>query len=114
VTLLNASQIFVNFALGISALIGLSIFRGKTAEQKYHSRYPVEKINETFKLVDTEEAPDKIYLVDLKDKSKRWIKSSKTFLDLGFYWDQVVRITKKEFGSYTEKPGIFISGIPGR
>ena len=126
-SLKTASEIFNNFTVGLSACVAVflgifSIFKlipdylknqkKKNVVETLRNHFPREKLNKTFKLVDTERAQGKIYLIE-KDV-RYWIQSSPTFLELNFFWDDVKRITVKEFETYKEGPGILTSGTPGR
>ena len=119
------SEIFNNFAIGAAAIAG-GFWAGIKASIEYitsrkkslykdeiKKRYPREKLNKTFKIVDHEKAPGKLYLVDLKKKEKYWIQSAPTLLDLGFFWDDAQRISEAEFNKYQEGTGILTLGSPG-
>lgn len=120
------SEIFYNFAVGLGAIgggifiamKGIIAFLKKKAQglpiRKIKKKYPREKMNRTFKLVDTEKVPGKVYLLDLKDGKRYWIQSGPTFLDLNFFWDDFVRIEQTEFDKYKEGTPILTSGDPGK
>lgn len=118
------SEIFYNIATGIGTLFaGFAGFIGlreyfkyrhiETIKNKLRRLYPREKLNKTFKLVDTEKKRGKIYLVDLEKKEKYWIASGSTFTDLNFYWDDRKTISQQEFDSYPEGNWILISERQG-
>lgn len=119
------SEIFRNFAIGLGALggglfVGLKFvvefilsIKKISYKAKFHKLYPREKLNDVFKIVDTERGLGKLYLVDLKKKEKYWIQSATTLLDLNFFWDDAKRISQEEFDSYREGPAILTSGEPG-
>lgn len=121
----TVSEIFNNFAIGLAAITG-GIWAGIKAGIEFVSskkrssykddikkRYPKEKLNKTFKIVDYANAPGKLYLVDLEKREKYWIQSASTLLDIGFFWDDAQRITVEEFNKYKEGPAILTVGVPG-
>lgn len=118
------SEIFYNFLAGIgtffagfAGLIGLLQLIKYSKRESYKNRlrkqYPKEKLNILFKLVDTDKAPGKIYLVNLRKKEKYWIASASTLTDLNFFWDEVKRIQQEEFNNYKEGEKLLTSGTPG-
>jgi hypothetical protein len=113
-TILDASQIFFNFAAGIAALGGLVIYSGKAKRIAYSLKYPASKVDKTFHLVTSPKTGNRIFLIDIKAKTRRWIASSSTFMDLGFEWDKVKEIKTEELESHKLKAPMFTSGIPGR
>ncbi len=111
------SEIFLNFVLGISSLVGVVVGAPALLKMikvnRLRRQYPVDKLGIDFKLVDTDKAPGKIYLIEIHTRAKRWIESSGTFLDLRFYWDKVERISQEEFDSYEQRDGILTTGKRG-
>lgn len=119
------SEIFNNVAIGLAAIgggfwaiiKGISEFVSTKKKNSYRDSfkklYPREKLNKTFKIVDNGKAPGKLYIIDLEKKEKYWIQSGPTLLDLGFFWDDAVRISEDEFSKYEEGPGILTVGTPG-
>lgn len=119
---LNVSQIYFNFTVGtasgvfvivntVSKYITNKIQR--SIENDIKAKYPRQKLNIDFKLIDTEDAPGKIYLIDLVTRERFWIASASTFRDLDYHWSDVQRIQKNEFNKYDEGPAILTRGIPG-
>lgn len=119
------SEVFYNFAVSLGA-IGGGIFAGTKVivefiltrqrgsyKNKFKKLYPRESIGVIFKVVDTDKAPGKLYLIDLKKKERYWIQSSNTLLDLNLFWDDAKRISEAEFEKYKEGPAILTSGTPG-
>ena len=89
------------------------ILKNESYKNRLKKQYPREKLNKTYKLVDTDKAPGKIYLINLKNNEIYWIASSSTFNDLNFSWDDVERISIEEFKSYKERNRILIKGSAG-
>ncbi len=119
---LNVSQIYFNFMVGTASgafVIAkgvsnyLSSRRQRGLETDIKTKYPREKLNIDFKIVDTEDAPGKIYLIDFGSKKRHWISSASTFRDLDYHWSDVERIKKDEFNKYSEGQAILTRGIPG-
>jgi len=122
----TVSEIFNNIAIALAAISGgiwaglkafiefVSSRRKSSYKNEMRKRYPREKLNETFKIVDHEKSPGKLYLIDLKKKEKYWIQSGPTLLDIGFFWDDAQRISEEEFHKYKEGPGILTVGTPGQ
>jgi len=119
---LNGSQIFFNLAVGISSgvFVGLKTVskfindnKQKRVEIDARKDFPREKLNTRFLLVDTAEAPGKIYLIDKDKKTRHWIASASTMQDLNYHWSDVNRISKAEFDKYKEGAAILTSGVPG-
>ncbi len=111
----NISEIFYYFLGGISLLIGsiMAIISGT----KYTSRvqnqkmkpileikrkYPVENIGTTFKLIRSKVNRRPVYLLDIKDKTIRWISSPSVLRALGYSFTMVEEIEQEEFKKYKE------------
>ena len=120
------SEIFYNFAIGLGA-IGGGVFVGakgmvefwksrniQVSISKIKKRYPRSELNKSFRLVDTEEAPGRVYLLDTKTRKRHWIQSGATLLDLDFYWSDFKRIATDEFNKFDEETPILTRGEPGK
>jgi hypothetical protein len=121
-TVLDTSQIFFNFAVGTASGVFVifntgsklwSSHKQKSIEVDVKKKYPRDKMNTLFQLIDTEKAPGKIYLIDLESKRRHWISSSSTMNDLGFHWSDVIRISDTDFNKYEEGTAILTSGVQG-
>lgn len=119
---LETSQIFFNWAVGIASgafviakaiANGFRFIKNRSIETDFKKKYPRDDLGKTFRLVDTEEAPGKIYLLDTKSKKRHWISSASTMRDLNYHWTDVERIPKSDFDKYKEGAGILTSGIQG-
>src|SRR3989344_5103999 len=105
-TILDISQTFFYFSAGVTALAGLAIYKGSTTKYLYALKYPPSEVNKTYKLLKTATS-DKIYLIDIKANTKRWISSSSTFIELGFNIVDVKVVSQKELSIFRDKLPIF-------
>jgi hypothetical protein len=119
---LNGSTIFFNIAVGVSTgafvIIKTSAdiigdHNKRRVKKSIRKEFPRAKLGNGFLLVDTDEVPGKIYLIDIGQDTRRWIASSSTMQDLDFQWSDVQRISNDEFNKYKEGAAIFTSGVRG-
>ncbi len=123
--LLNPSQVFHNFAVGIGALLagagGFKIIydfatdlrekRRRTRQEKdLKALYPPSKVNKTFKLISSSKNPDWIYLHDLKTNKKHHIASNWTFVDLGYNRNMVQQLSDDVFNTIQEEEKFLTRG----
>ncbi len=90
--LVALSDDFNKVAIGIAALItayfGTSYFRDelyrKRTIKEYRQKYPPDKHGKTYTLIENENAPGAVFLLDLTTKKKHHIWNMKTMYDLGW------------------------------
>ena len=111
------SEIYSNIAIGTATVIGIvvgyPVLRRWLRVRRIRKLYPLSRLGVDFKLADGDKSPGKIYIVDIKRKSRKWIESLSTFHDLNFYSDKVEHMSQNELDDYREEPGILTSGKRG-
>jgi len=120
---LLVSQVFNNWAIGISALIaaggGLKVYfdwahnaREKRKREKLttelKAKFPPENNGKTFELIESSAKPGKIYLLNKVTNKKHHIASWLTFQTLGYEYEMVKRLGQEVFKSIKEGERILI------
>lgn len=115
------SEILQNLGIGIGALFGglgglkILLDYGGTLEKKrkidkLRQRYPVGKQDQSYELVEPEEAPGTIYIHDKKLKKLLHIGSDSTLRDLNFTRNNIKKLDKKAFNKIEKGETILTSG----
>ncbi|OGE36923.1 hypothetical protein A3B45_00565 [Candidatus Daviesbacteria bacterium RIFCSPLOWO2_01_FULL_39_12] len=102
------SDDFNKVAIGIAALVtayfGSSYFREelsrKRAIEYYRKKYPPEKYQKTFKIIESEDGPGAVFLLDLESLHKHHIWNMKTMYDLGWQLYKRESLPNEKFLSY--------------
>jgi len=102
------SDDFNKVAIGIAALItayfGSAFFREELSRKRsiehFRKKYPSEKYKKTFKIIESENEPGAIFLLDIKSKYKHHIWNMKTVYDLGWQIYERESIPNDKFLSY--------------
>jgi hypothetical protein len=115
-SVLDTSQIFYNWAVGISAGVFVAIqtlakLWPHIKAVYFRHKFPSSKVGSDFEVVHLK---DKGELHILKDKELRWISSSLTRSDLHFSWSKVRILDNKEWGKYTVGSEIYTRGQRGK
>jgi len=106
------AEIIQSLGIGVGALIAgyggkniISEYLIKSKFNKFKNRYPIEELNNNFRLIQCTKSgdPDAVYIHDYKDNTKHWIVNQRTRIDLGFNPSQYIDISKSEFDRI--KPG---------
>ena len=103
---------FNRIAVGISALaaviFGPSIVGGELEKDRkikeYVEKYPYNKFNIYWNLIESKEYPGAVYLLDKKLNTKHHILNMKTVYDLGWhiYWHKINKLDDLEFQKYVQ------------
>ncbi len=104
----SISDNFNKIAIGIAALVtayfGSSYFRDELSRKRsieyYRKKYPPEKYKKTFKIIESENRPGEIFLLDLESLHKHHIWNMKTVFDLGWQLYKRESLPDEEFLSY--------------
>jgi hypothetical protein len=102
------SDDFNKVAIGIAALItayfGSSYFREELSRKRsieyYRKKYPPQKYKKTFKIIESENRPGEIFLLDMDSLHKHHIWNMKTVFDLGWQLYEREKMGDKNFLSY--------------
>lgn len=115
------TESFNRIALGISALIAaffgqywvnIRIHRDKKIKE-YFKKYPHDKFGKNWEIIESENYPGAIYVLDRNNKTKYHILNMKTVYDLGWHIYPRKRITDQEFQSYKVGNTIYTQGEAG-
>lgn len=94
------------FLAGLGGLkIGLDWLEQARLKRKVSrllQRYPVDKLNKEYRLVETEKYPQKWWLLNETDEMKYWVRNLETTRDLGWVYAMVKRVPDKELDKYEE------------
>ena len=104
----SISDNFNKVAIGIAALVtayfGSSYFREELSRKRsiefYRKKYPPEKYEKTFKIIESQNGPGAIFLLDLESSHKHHIWNMKTVYDLGWQLYKREALPNEEFLSY--------------
>ncbi len=114
----EAGKIFQSLGIGFGALFGglggLTAFwdwrQKKQKEVNYMDnlkrQYPRGNLGTKFKLIQPKRNLGWLFLLDLRDGVKHWIKDTKTLRSLDLSYPDSITIDDEEFDSYTEGEAI--------
>jgi len=114
---LDTSQIFYNWAVGISAgvfvaLQGLAKLWPHLKAFWYRFRFPVQKQNKTYEIVQLKGKEGILYT--LKKNKLRWISSSLTRSDLHFPYSGIKTLDQKDWDKYSVGSEVYTRGQRGK
>ena len=69
-------------------------------EEYYRKKYPPEKNQKTFKIIESEDGPGAVFLLDLESLHKHHIWNMKTMYDLGWQLYKRESLPNEKFLSY--------------
>lgn len=100
----NFNKVAIGIAVLITAYFGSSYFREelsrKRAIEYYRKKYPPEKYQKTFKIIESKDGPGAIFLLDLESLHKHHIWNMKTVYDLGWQLYKRDSLPNEDFLSY--------------
>jgi len=115
------SEIFSNFGVGFGTLLaglggGVVFWNWAKARKdvsdfkKIQDTYHPSKLNVSFKLFRFPNKYGRIYIYDLENKEKHWIKNMGTYAELGYEAEKWLDVSDetldKEYKNYKEKKDI--------
>lgn len=100
----NFNKVAIGIAALITAYFGSSYFREELSRKRsiehYRKKYPPENYKKKFRIIESEESPGAIFLLDLDTLHKHHIWNMKTVYDLGWQLYERESLPNKEFLSY--------------
>lgn len=100
----NFNKVAIGIAALVTAYFGSSYFREelsrKRAIEYYRKKYPPEKYQKTFRIIESEDGPGAIFLLDLETLHKHHIWNMKTVYDLGWQLYKRESLPNEDFLSY--------------
>lgn len=107
-SIIDYSQIFYNFSLGIGAILagigGIKILSEYAKKLQYERKirhwksiYDPSLHDTNFRLINSADNPDWIYVHDLNSNQKIHIGSDATFREFGFSRNWIVTLQQKDF-----------------
>ena len=114
---LDTSQIFYNWAVGISAGVfvaiqGLAKLWPHIKAVYFRIKFPVQDQGKTFDIVQLQGKEGILYA--LKKNNLRWISSSLTRSDLHFPYSGIKTLEQKDWDKYSVGGEIYIRGQRGK
>lgn len=109
-----ASEVFQSFGVGFGALLaglgGLTVFwdwwqkkrKKDNSIEEYKNIYPRFNLNKTFKIIRYKNDNVRVYILDLKDKTRHWVKDPPTLRALGFSGRDAQTLEDSEFEGHKE------------
>lgn len=123
---LNATQqcssIFQSFGIGIGAIFGAAaglklVFDWRERQliklkiKNLQSLYSLTRLNIDFRVVDFDPPNGLMYIVDLRTRTRHWIKNQQTFKDIDLWYQHATPI-QQVFRNFTEGEAIFTRDDP--
>jgi hypothetical protein len=104
---LTIAQIFNNVAVGVAAIaaasVGVPALRRLLNVRSMRKQYPLDEQGKTWELITVEGGAGSVYLHDKQLNVARHIANPATFLDVGFDWNRVRRLSRAEFDNIVLK-----------
>ena len=113
----RVGEALLPFALGLGALLsgtaGFVYLEGWLGKQKktvnWKKKFPIDKLDIDFKVVQSERLPGTIYIHDLKNSTKHWIVNPETLRALELSYDDVNTLTVAQFEKLSRGDNIKIA-----
>lgn len=74
--------------------------RLKRKVSRLTQRYPIDKIDKEYKLVETKEVKGKWWLIDLTNETRHWVRNLETARDMGWSYDMLSEVKEKDIKKY--------------